>query len=127
MNTTVLNIINQIVLPITGVAVTVAGGFVSYYAKKFYAKHEASIEVTEKNLQDKLGIETYNKDVSVVKQAVYSVEQQAKEFDWAGELKHSKVLEKITGKTGLTEDQTYDLIKAFVLEVNSLKGSTIQK
>lgn len=127
MNTTVLNIINQIVLPIAGIAVTAAGGFVSYYAKKFYTKHEASIEATEKNLQVKLGIETYNKDVSVVKQAVYSVEQQAMEFDWAGELKHSKVLEKITGKTGLTEDEVYDLIKAFVLEVNSLNSSTTTK
>lgn len=126
MNTTIIKIINEVIIPVAGVAVSVAGAYVSYYAKKFYSKHEESIKNTEKTLQDKLGVETYNKDVSVVKAAVYSIEQQAKEFNWTGELKHSKVLEKIEGKTGLTDEEIFDLIKGFVLQVNSLKsaGST---
>ncbi|XOQ58323.1 MAG: hypothetical protein ACFWUI_01205 [Clostridium sp.] len=49
---------------------------------------------------------------------VKTVEQLGKEFNWEGAVKHSKVLELIEGKTGLSDDEIYNIIKSTVLEVN---------
>lgn len=123
MHETIIKIINEVIIPIAGVVISVTGGFISYYVKKFYTKHSDLIEVQKKSIQDKIGIDNYNEDVTIIKNAVYSVEQLGKEFDWEGALKHSKVLEMIEGKTSLTDEEIYNIIKATVLEVNSLKSS----
>jgi len=60
------------------------------------------IEKQKEVIKQSMDIELYNKDVAVVKNEVKTVEQLGKEFDWDGAIKHSKVLELIQGKTGLT-------------------------
>ena len=72
----------------------------------------------------KIGIDKYNSDVAMIKNAVKAVEQLGKENDWSGTFKHSKVLELIGDKTGLTDEEIYNIIKGTVLEVNSLKNSS---
>ncbi|WP_234124883.1 hypothetical protein [Clostridium hydrogenum] len=74
-----------------------------------------------KVLQDTLGTQQYNTDRQIIKDSVHAAEQMEKEFKWTGELKHSKVLELIEGKTGLSDEDIFNLIKAVVLEVNSLQ------
>ncbi|MFU0784327.1 hypothetical protein [Clostridium sp.] len=54
----------------------------------------------------------------IVQDMVKTVEQLGKEFNWEGAVKHSKVLELIEGKTGLSDDEIYNIIKSTVLEVN---------
>jgi hypothetical protein len=78
------------------------------------------VDLQSQHLQQVIGQDKYNADVQTVKEAVYAVEQQAKEFNWEGEMKHSKVLDMIEGKTGLTDEQVFNLIKGFVLQVNKL-------
>jgi hypothetical protein len=75
-------------------------------------------------LKQTMGIELYNKDVAIIKSAVKTVEQLGKENDWKGTLKQTKVLDMIEGKTGLTEDEIYNIIKGAVLEVNNIKSTS---
>lgn len=62
--------------------------------------------------------------MSVVKQAVQTVEQLGKEFNWEGKIKHSKVREMVEGKTGLSDTDIFNTIKATVLEVNNMRRSS---
>ena len=87
----------------------------------FLLANKDFIDKQDKALQDTLGTQQYNTDKQIIKDAVYAAEQMGKEFNWTGELKHSKVLELIEGKTGLSDEEIFNLIKAVVLEVNSLQ------
>lgn len=117
-------IISQVVTSIIGAIMSTLLGIALYYVKKFYNKHKDFLELQRQQLIQKIGIDKYNADIAIVKNAVKAVEQLGKENDWKGAIKHSKVLDMINGKTGLTDEQIYNIIKAAVLEVNSLKNST---
>ncbi|MCR3759135.1 hypothetical protein KYB31_09050 [Clostridium felsineum] len=114
-------IINQILIPVLGVLFNIIIGVIAYYAKQFYNKNKGIIELQEEQLKQKIGIDKYNQDVAIIKQTVQAVEQMGKEFNWTGEMKNSKVLALIEGKTGLTDEEIFNIIKAAVLQVNSLK------
>ncbi|KHD34373.1 hypothetical protein NL50_17455 [Clostridium acetobutylicum] len=114
-------LINQIIIPLLGVLFNVIIGVIAYYAKQFYNKNRGIVELQEEQLKQKIGIDKYNQDVDIVKQTVQAVEQMGKEFNWTGEIKNSKVLQLIEGKTGLTDEEIYNIIKAAVLEVNDIK------
>lgn len=86
--------------------------------KKFMDSKQELIEKQKEALQQSMGIEQYNKDVDTVKQMVMTVEQLGKENDWKGELKHSKVFKMIEGKTGLSDDEVFNIIKATVAGLN---------
>lgn len=120
-------IINQVFIPILEVVLTTILGIVAYYAKQFYNKHEDFLKLQREQLIQKIGIDKYNKDVALVKYMVATAEQLGKENDWSATLKHSKVIEMLKGKTDLTDDEIYNIIKAAVLEVNSLKSDSVQK
>lgn len=85
------------------------------------------MELQRQQLIQKIGIDRYNKDVETIKNAVKAVEQLGKENNWKGTLKQTKVLDMIADKTGLSDEEIYNIIKAAVLEVNSLKSTTVQK
>ncbi|URZ07575.1 phage holin, LLH family [Clostridium felsineum] len=114
-------IINQIIVPILGVVFNIIIGIIAYYVKQFYNKNKNVIELQENQLKQKIGIDRYNQDIVIIKQAVAAVEQMGKEFNWTGEMKNSKVLALIEGKTGLTDEEIYNVIKAAVLKINTLK------
>lgn len=116
--------INSILIPIVGAGVGTILEIGRRQVKAFLDSKQELIEKQKEALKQSMGIEQYNKDVSVVKQAVATVEQLGKEFDWKGEIKHSKVLEMIEGKTGLNDTDIYNIIKATVLEVNNMSGSS---
>lgn len=120
-------IITSILIPIVGAGVGTILEIGRRQLKIFLDSKQELIEKQKEALKQSMGIELYNKDVEVVKQAVQTVEQLGKEFDWKGEIKHSKVLEMIEGKTGLTDADIYNIIKGEVLEVNNMKSSTVQK
>lgn len=114
-------LINQILSPIIGAIVSMLLGILVYYVNQFYNKQKRFLELQEKELIQKIGIEKYSADVEVVKNAVKTVEQIGKEKNWMGDLKYTKALEIIKGKTGLTDEDIYNIIKAAVLEVNAMK------
>ncbi|SMC17093.1 hypothetical protein SAMN02745134_00237 [Clostridium acidisoli DSM 12555] len=118
-------LINEIVIPVVGAGVITILALVRNEIKAFLNAHKAFIEKQEVVLQASIGIEQYNKDKQIVKDAVYAAEQLGKEFDWRGELKHSKVLEMIEGKTGLSDEEIYNVIKSTILEVNGLEDFNI--
>lgn len=115
-------LISQVLTPIIGAIISTLLGILSYYVKQFYNRHKDFLELQQKELTQKIGIEKYNADVSVVKNAVKTVEQLGKERNWIGDLKYTKALELIKGKTGLSDEDIYNIIKAAVLEVNSMKN-----
>ena len=112
-------IINEIIIPIIGAGVATILEIGRRQVKAFLDSKQDLINKQKEALKQTMGIELYNKDVAIVKSAVKAVEQIAKENDWKGAIKHSKVLELIQGKT--------ELIKGAVLEVNSIKSTTVQK
>ena len=114
-------IISQIIIPVLGVVICTILEVGRRQIKAYLNSKQGLIEKESKALQQSMGIEQYNKDVSVIKQAVQAAEQMGKEFNWTGEMKNSKVLKLIEGKTGLTDEEIYNIIKACVLQVNSLK------
>lgn len=116
-------LISQVVTPVLEVILTLLIGIITYYAKQFYNKHKDFLALQREQIVQKIGIDKYNADIAVVTQAVKTVEQLGKEFDWQGELKHSKVLEMIESKTGLSDTDIYNIIKATVLEVNGMGSS----
>ncbi|URZ15344.1 phage holin, LLH family [Clostridium felsineum] len=115
-------IINEILIPGLGVLFNIIIGVIAYYAKQFYNKNKSVIELQEEQLKQKIGIDKYNQDVAIIKQSVEAVEQMGKEFNWTGEIKNSKVLQLIEGKTGLTDEEIFNIIKAAVLQVNNIKS-----
>jgi hypothetical protein len=116
-------LLNKIVPDLLYTIVTIILGIITYYVKKFWLEHKSFLELQRQQLIQKIGIDKYNQDVAAVKEAVKTVEQLGKEFDWEGTIKHSKVLELVEGKTGLASDEIYNIIKATVLEVNKPKNS----
>ena len=117
-------IINQIVVPIL---VAIIGSILEVarrQVKTYLDSKQTLIDKQKEAIKQSMGIEQYNKDVSTVKQMVLTVEQLGKEFDWQGALKHSKVLEMLAGKTGLSDDEIYNIIKATVAELNKDKPKT---
>lgn len=117
-------IISQILIPILGAIISTFIGIMTYYARQLYNKHKDFLQLQKQQLIQKIGIDKYNADVAIIKNTVKAVEQLGKENDWSGTFKHSKVLELIGNKTGLTDEQIYNIIKGTVLEVNSLKNSS---
>jgi hypothetical protein len=114
-------IISQIVIPVLGAIVCTILEIGRRQLGTYLDSKKELILKQKEALQQSMGIEQYNKDVSTIKQAVVTVEQLGKEFDWKNETKHNKVLQMIEGKTGLTDEEVYNILKAAVLEVNSLK------
>jgi phosphate/sulfate permease len=111
-------IISQILIPIIGVLISSILAFIGYFAKQFYTNHKSMIEVQKQYYIQKVGIDKYNQDVAIVQGAVRTAEQLGKEFNWKGTLKHTKVLSLIEGKTGLTDEEIFDTIKATVSEIS---------
>lgn len=112
-------LINQVVVP---VIVAVIGSIMELFRRqvgKYLDSKQELIEKQKQAIEQSVGIEQYNKDKAVVQDAVKAAEQIGKEFDWEGTLKHSKVLELVEGKTGLTDEQIFYIIKATVGELNS--------
>jgi hypothetical protein len=117
--------ISQIVIPMLYVVVSIIFGIIAYFDKKFYSTHKDFLDFQRQWLIQKIGIDKYNQDVETVQRAVYSAEQLGKEFDWQGALKHSKALEMIEGKTGLTDDEIFNIIKGTVGYINANKNKTV--
>lgn len=115
-------LIGQLLTATIGAIISTLLGILAYYVKKFYNKHKGFLELQKEELLQKIGIEKYNADVALVKSAVKTVEQLGKEKNWMGDLKYTKALELIKGKTGLSDEDIYNIIKAAVLEVNSMKN-----
>lgn len=115
--------INQIVIPalVAGIGTILEIG--RRQLKAYLDSKKDLIEKQKEAVKQSMGIEQYNNDKQVVKDAVATVEQIGKEMDWDGALKHSKVLELIKDKTGLSDTEIYNTIKATVLEVNKYKDS----
>lgn len=120
-------IINDIIIPVVGAGVATILEIGRRQVKAFLDSKQELIEKQKEALKQTIGIEQYNKDEAIVKDAVKTVEQLGKEFNWEGAVKHSKVLELISGKTGLSDDDIFNIIKGTVLEVNSLKNNKVQK
>lgn len=117
MNTILLN---EVILPVIGAGVVTVLEVGRRQIKAYLDSKKDLIEKQKEAVQQQIGIEQYNKDVTVIKNAVSTAEQLGKEFDWKGEIKHNKVLQLIEGRTGLTDEEIYNTIKAAVLEVNKL-------
>jgi hypothetical protein len=120
-------IINEIIIPIVGAGVATILEIGRRQVKAFLDSKQDLINKQKEALKQTMGIELYNKDVAIIKSAVKTVEQLGKENDWKGTLKQTKVLDLIEGKTGLTDDEIFNVIKGTVLEVNSIKSNTVQK
>lgn len=122
MDTTV---INNIIIPIVGAGIGTILEIGRRQIKAYLSSKQELIEKQKEAVKQSMGIELYNKDVATVKQAVATVEQIGREVNWDGALKHSKVLKMIEGKTGLSDEEIYNIIKGTVLEVNKYKDSNI--
>ena len=115
--TLITSILTPIIVAVIGTIIEIA----RRQLKVYLDSKQQLIEKQKEALVQAMGVEKYNSDVAIVKQAVQTVEQLGKEFNWEGTLKHSKVLELIEGKTGLTDAQIFNIIKATVLAVNQAK------
>ncbi|OAA90697.1 hypothetical protein [Clostridium coskatii] len=118
-------IVNSIIIPVVGAGIGTILEIGRRQLKGYLDSKQDLIQKQQEAIKQSMGIELYNKDKQVVQEAVKTVEQLGKEFDWDGTLKHSKVLEFVAGKTGLSDTEIYNTIKATVLEVNKYK--TVQK
>ncbi|AGK97424.1 hypothetical protein [Clostridium pasteurianum] len=118
-------VINEIIIPIIGAGVATILEIGRRQVKAFLDSKQDLINKQKEAIKQTMGIELYNKDVAIIKNAVKTVEQLGREFNWAGALKHTKVLELIKNKTGLSDDEIFNIIKGTVLEVNSLKSNSI--
>ncbi|WP_026882234.1 hypothetical protein [Clostridium akagii] len=114
-------LITSIIIPILVAVIGTILEIARRQLKSFIDSNRQLIEKQKQALIQSMGIERYNADVAIVKRAVQTVEQLGKEFNWEGTVKHSKVLEMIEGKTGLTDTEIYNIIKAVVLQVNQFK------
>lgn len=120
-------VINQVVIP---VLVAVIGSILEISRRQLKTYLDSKRELIEKQkeaLEQSMGIEQYNKDVATVKEAVAAVEQLGNEFNWKGTLKHSKVLEMIEGKTGLSDEEIYNMIKATVVGINKISKNIVNQ
>lgn len=122
MNATV---INNIIIPIVGAVIGTILEIGRRQLKAYLDSKKDLIEKQKEAVKQSMGIELYNKDVKVVQDAVKTIEQIGREMNWDGTLKHSKVLELVKDKTGLSDTEIYNIIKATVLEVNKYKYSNV--
>lgn len=111
-------IIKNIIVPIL---IALIGSIFEITRRKLVRYLESKNEFINKEkefFKEAIGILQYNKDVNLVKGAVKTAEQLGKEFNWQGEIKHSKVLKAIEGKTGLSDEEIFYIIKSAVLDNN---------
>ncbi|WP_322976583.1 hypothetical protein [Clostridium kluyveri] len=113
-------VINNILIPIIGAGIGTIIEIGRRQIKNYLDIKEELIQKQKEAVIQSMGIERYNRDVKIVQNTVKTVEQLGKEFDWKGAVKHSKVMEFIKGKTGLSDDEIYNIIKGTVLEVNNI-------
>ncbi|MBV4424936.1 hypothetical protein [Clostridium tyrobutyricum] len=117
-------LVNNIIIPIVGAGVGTILEIARRQIKAFLDSKQKLIQKQQESLKQSMGVELYNKDKQFVQDMVKTVEQMGKEMNWDGALKHSKVLEFIAGKTGLSDTEIYNIIKGAVLEVNKYKSNT---
>lgn len=107
------NLISQLLTAIVQIVVLVVSGFLLNYINK-----------AKVALEEKRGKEKFHEYLTVVRTAVYAVEQQFP--DLSGCDKYLKAIELINKKLGkiLTEDELRLLIEAAVGKMNSLKNKS---
>jgi translation initiation factor 2 alpha subunit (eIF-2alpha) len=120
------NLLVQILPQFLLLIITAIAGFISTIFKDWWDAHKALIEVQKQQVIQTIGIDKYNQDVCIAKSVIHSVEEQARNFNWDGSIKHSKATELISKETGLTADQIFNIIKATVDEWNSNKSKASQ-
>jgi hypothetical protein len=116
-------VIQSIISDTCYIIITSILGVIGCYVKMFIAKHSDFIEHQKEVLQKQLGIEQYNQDVSIAKILVKKVQEEASSYNWDNEMKHSKAVEYISAKTGLSSEDIYDVIKGAVTKIKSGKAS----
>lgn len=97
--------------------VMVVSGFVCYQIQKFKKDHGDLINKQEELIKTQIGATQYNLDKSIAESIVLRIEEEAKNFDWDSEIKHSKATELISKKTGLDAETIYGIIKATVTKI----------
>lgn len=117
-------LLNQVIPQILYFFLIVIAGVVVYYIKKFYNDHKSLIEYQKQQLIQKIGIDKYNHEIDVAKGLILSVESMGKDFNWEGTVKHAKATELISKKTGLTDDEIYNVIKATIALWNKDRNKT---
>jgi len=113
-----IDIAKEIITDVCYVGVTTIAGIATYYGKKFIDSKQGLIEKQKEALKKQIGDAQYNKDVDIAKRTILAIEQEGKEFNWEGAMKHSKATEIITQKTGLSSGDIYDIIKSVCAEIN---------
>lgn len=111
-------IVNQILIPVLVAVIGTILEVARRQLKTFLDSKQELIEKQKQALEQTIGTEQYNKDKAYLQGIIKTVEQLGNEFDWQGVAKHSKVLEMISGKTGLSDDEIFNIIKETVLEIN---------
>lgn len=119
-----IDLAKEIITDICYIGVTTIAGIATYYGKKFIDSKQGLIDKQQEALEQQIGYAQYNKDVDIAKRTVLAIEQEGKEFNWEGDLKHSKATEIISQKTGLSSGDIYDIIKSVVGEINLDKESS---
>lgn len=113
--------VNQIIPQLLYIVITAIIGVISYYVKQALDAHKDYIDIQKQQIIQKIGENAYNQDLAIAKQIILAVEQMGREFNWQSEMKHSKATEMIVKKTGLSEEEIYNIIKATVGEFNNNK------
>ena len=120
LNDIIIQILPQVLFSI----ITVIIGFIAAIAKQWWNAHKGFIEVEKQKVVQTIGIEKYEADVSIAKQLINSVEEQARNFNWDSTIKHAVATKLISGGTALTADQIYNIIKATVNELKVAQFNT---
>ncbi|MEY8001220.1 hypothetical protein AB8U03_13645 [Clostridium sp. Mt-5] len=121
-----IDLAKEIITDVCYIGVTTIAGIATYYGKKFIDSKQGLIDKQQEALKQQIGDAQYQKDVDIAKRTVLAIEQEGKEFNWEGALKHSKATEIISRKTGLSSGDIYDIIKSVVSEINLDKKSLTQ-
>lgn len=114
-------LLTQVIPEVLFLVISICISIITYFTKKFLTSHKDFLEYQKQQLIQKMGIDKYNHDLDVAKGLVLSVEQQAKTFDWHGDIKHAKATELISNATGLTNEEIYNVIMSTVAELNKNK------
>lgn len=117
--------INQIIVPalVAGIGTILEIG--RRQIKSYLDSKKDLIAKQDKALEQSMGTEQYKKDKEYLQGIVKTIEQIGKEQNWEGTVKHCKVLEIIKDKTGLSNDDIYNIIKETVLEINQANNKTV--
>lgn len=111
----------QILPQVLAIIITAIAGFIAAILRNWGNANKTLIETEKQQLIQKIGVDSYNQEVSLAKTVIQSVEEQARNFNWDSTIKHAKATELISNATGLTEEQIFDIIKATVNEWNASK------